>query len=630
MTESSKSIVIATAGHIDHGKTTLVRSLTGIDADRLPEEKRRGITIDLGFASFELPASDGSSIRVSFVDVPGHSLFIRNMLAGTGCVPAVMLIIAANEGVMPQTVEHLRICELLGISQGFTVITKIDTVNALELQQVTNSIEEFLQTTFLGKDRAPVIQASSETGEALPAVRSALINLAIGMRRQTSDALMRMPIDRSFVMKGFGTVVTGTLLSGTVIERQILQLQPGSNSVRVRGLQAHGRSQPSVQSGGRVALNLSGVDAAEIRRGQTLTQPETVKAVDVLDVEVRLLEGAVALKHRAKVHFHAFTSQSMANIYLFGYEPVQPGTLRLMRIKLTEPIVLLPDDRFVLRQPSPVGTIGGGRVLDAYPTVRQKKAVTLAWLEQLQAASTTQQITLRIGRRKTSGASFRTLSIETGLTVEAIRRHLEPALHCGDVLLISGDMLISREVLVSASDVLLHRLQGSQPIKSSEVLSSSGFKSELFEFVIESLVRKGRIELRGEMVLIRNAGAPPSNSDTETLAVIAQIYKIAGLASPLVMEVAERLNLKEAEMRRHITALQRTKAIVRMGSDDLFIHSEALDRLVALLAPMRGALINVARFKELAGVSRKYAIPLLEYLDRQRITRKQDDLRLIL
>ncbi len=372
------SIVIGTAGHIDHGKTTLVRALTGIDTDRLPEEKRRGITIDLGFASLELPTPNGSPLRISFVDVPGHSLFIRNMLAGAGCVPAVMLVVAADEGIMPQTVEHLAICDLLGISHGMTVITKADAVSASQLQEVTNSIERFLQGTFLSKDHAPVVQASAATGAGLEAVRAELLNLAMRAHRVTSDALIRMPLDRSFVMKGFGTVVTGTLLSGTIRDGQTLHLQPDDRSVRVRGLQSHGKPVPSAQPGSRVAVNLSGIDAPQVRRGQTLVSPRTLSSVDTLDVEVRLLPTAPALKHRASIHFHAFTSETMASVFLYGYEAVQPGSLRLMRLRLAEPIVLVPGDRFVLRQPLPAGTIGGGRVLDAHPLPRQRKSATQA------------------------------------------------------------------------------------------------------------------------------------------------------------------------------------------------------------------------------------------------------------
>ncbi len=451
MTNMPSSIVIGTAGHIDHGKTTLVRALTGIDTDRLPEEKRRGITIDLGFASFELPTPNGSPLRISFVDVPGHSLFIRNMLAGAGCVPAVMLVVAADEGIMPQTVEHLAICDLLGISQGLTVITKADAVSASQLQEVTNSVESFLQGTFLSKDHAPVVPASAATGAGLEAVRAELLNLAMRTHLETSDALMRMPLDRSFVMKGFGTVVTGTLLSGTIRDGETLHLQPDDRAVRVRGLQSHGKPVPFAQPGSRVAVNLSGIDATQVRRGQTLVSPRTLSAVDTLDVEVRLLKSAPALKHRANIHFHAFTSETMATVSLYGYEAVQPGSSRLMRLRLAEPIVLAPGDRFVLRQPSPAGTIGGGRVLDAHPLPRQRKSATQGWLEQLRAASPAAQLSIRVSRRNAGGITLDALSAETGLTLDAIRRQIGPAIESGDIHLVSNNLLLSREAFLTAA-----------------------------------------------------------------------------------------------------------------------------------------------------------------------------------
>ena len=277
---------------------------------------------------------------------------------------------------------------------GLTVITKADAVSASQLQEVTNSIERFLQGTFLSKDHAPVVPASAATGAGLEAVRAELLNLAMRAHRVTSDALIRMPLDRSFVMKGFGTVVTGTLLSGTIRDGQTLHLQPDDRAVRVRGLQSHGKPVPSAQPGSRVAVNLSGIDATQVRRGQTLVSPRTLSSVDTLDVEVRLLQTAPALKHRASIHFHAFTSETMASVSLYGYEAVQPGSLRLMRLRLAEPIVLVPGDRFVLRQPSPAGTIGGGRVLDAHPQPRQRKSATQGWLEQLRAASPATQLSL--------------------------------------------------------------------------------------------------------------------------------------------------------------------------------------------------------------------------------------------
>lgn len=625
-----RSIVIGTAGHIDHGKTTLVRALTGIDTDRLPEEKRRGITIDLGFASFQMRAPDGSPLRISFVDVPGHALFVRNMLAGAGCVPAVLLVVAANEGIMPQTIEHLAICELLGIAHGITVITKADTVSALQLEEVTNSAESFLQGTFLDKSRAPVLPVSAATGEGLDAVREELLNLTLTTHLETSDTLLRMPLDRSFVMKGFGTVVTGTLLSGTIHEGQTLQLEPESREVRVRGLQMHGQPIPFAQFGSRVAVNLSGVDAAQVHRGQTIVLPGTLSPVNTIDAEIRLLQTAPALKHRASVHFHAFTSETMASISLYGYEAIQPGTVGLARIKLAEPIVLAPGDRFVLRQPLPAGTIGGGRVLDAHPEPRQRKAATLAWLEGLKTATAAQQITLRVGRRKTNGITLDDLSNETGMTKDAVRHHAGSALQCGDLLFLPGDLLLNRDAILAAAGEIAAHLRPGQPVKSSELRSQTAFRPEVFNFSMSSLVSERKIQLNGELVSIYNDGAQSPNADAGQLAAIDQAYRAAGLAAPLVRELAQKLNIHETEMRRLITLLQRGKTLVRMGSDDLFIHSAALEGLAAQLAAHRGTLMDVARFKQLTGLSRKYAIPLLEYLDRQRITRIQGDRRIIL
>lgn len=629
MTSTPGSIVIGTAGHIDHGKTTLVRALTGVDPDRLPEEKRRGITIDLGFASFETQASDGSPYRISFVDVPGHHLFIRNMLAGTGCVPVVMLVVAADEGIMPQTVEHLHICELLGISRGLTVITKADVVSALQLQEITTSIQAFLKGTFLDAARAALLPVSAATGEGLQTLRAALVNLATRAYLVPPGALMRMPLDRSFVMRGFGTVVTGTLISGAIHEGEMLQLEPQGRAVRVRGMQTHGRAMQSVPSGARVAVNLSGVDAAQVRRGQTLVYPGTIAAVDTVDVEFRLLKSASALKHRAKIHFHAFTSETMARVSLYGYEAMQPGTVRLMRIKLAEPIVLVPGDRFVIRQPSPAGTIGGGSVLDAHPVSRQRKAETLTWLEQLKTSSPAQQLVLRVGRHKTDGIKINSLSAETGWTVDEVRRQMSPAVESGKLLLLLGDLLISREAFAAAIRAITARLQ-IQAVKSSELRSQTGLSPEVFNAVLRALVHEQKARVCDETVSLFMCGEQSQDAETDRLNAVAQAYETAGLAPPSVLEIAQQLKLKEADMRRLVTMLQRDKILVRMGSDNLFIHSAALKQLAAQLTSLRGSQMDVARFKQLTGLSRKYAIPLLEYLDRQRITRVQGDQRLVL
>ncbi|PWT76144.1 MAG: selenocysteine-specific translation elongation factor [Proteobacteria bacterium] len=635
MTTPIRSVVVGTAGHIDHGKTTLVRALTGIDTDRLPEEKRRGITIDLGFASMEMQMPDGARLRLSFVDVPGHSLFVRNMLAGTGCVQAVMLVVAADEGIKPQTVEHLAICELLRISHGVVAVTKADAVNKEHLASVCGSIEAFLKGTFLDTDNAPIVAVSARTGAGLAALRTELIKLALRSEAANSDAVLRMPLDRSFVMKGFGAVVTGTLLSGSIHEGESLTLEPVGRAVRVRGLQNHGQTASSVQAGSRVAVNLSGIDASEINRGQMLVLPHTVSSVDTIDAEITLLPGVPPLKHRASVHFHAFTSETMATVSLYGYDSAQPGSRRIARLRLAKPIALVPGDRFVLRQPAPVATIGGGRVLDAHPEPRQRKADALEWLQQLQTASLALQLVMRVRRRNTAGLPIDVLAREAGLTVDAVRRHVVSALGKSEIMSVAGDLLLSRDAFQSAVDLVFNLVERAvrqtqrSGLKRSELRSQAGLDASVFDSVLTTLVREQKVRLEAESVVLAN-GSGASQVQDERLAAVLRAYEEAGLASPSVPELSQRFQIANGELRRIITVLQRERSIVRMGSDDLFVHANALRSLSTQMAELRGKLIDVGGFKELTGLSRKYAIPLLEYLDRERITRKQGDQRLVL
>jgi selenocysteine-specific elongation factor len=633
MSHPPRTLVIATAGHIDHGKTTLVRALTGIDTDRLPEEKRRGITIDLGFASMELKEPNGEQLRISFVDVPGHALFIRNMLAGAGCVPAVLLIVAADEGIKPQTVEHLAICELLGINEGIVALTKSDSVSKEQADQIAGNMRALAGETFLRA--APILRVSAKTGDGLAALRNELLKIALRVHAADSGTFLRLPIDRAFVIKGFGTVVTGTLLSGAIREGQSLVLEPGARNVRVRGLQTHGQAEQAAHAGTRVAVNLSGIDVSDVHRGQTLVAPETLSPVDVIDAEIRLLPSAPPLKHGARVHFHIFTSEVMARVSLYGYESVRPGSHRMARLKLDVPVVAAAGDRFVLRQSAPVATIGGGRVLDCHPEARRRKAATFAWLQRVSTGSIADQLLMRVVRRGAAGIRVRALAREAGIIVERTREYLEPARQAGDVVEVGGDLLVSRDALQEAKTEVMNRVDraaqkaGIASIKSSELRSQTSLAPEVFEFVVDVLERDRKLRVQGEDILPGGITASPL-ADSERLAAIAQAYEAAGLAAPTVPDLVERFRLKEVEMRRLITLLQRQKTIVRMGSDDLFIHARALESLAARMAPLRGKLMDVAAFKQLTGLSRKYAIPLLEYLDHSRITRKQGDQRLVL
>jgi selenocysteine-specific elongation factor len=636
MSGQPKSVVIGTAGHIDHGKTTLIRALTGIDADRLPEEKRRGITIDLGFASLDAESPDGSQLRISFVDVPGHKSFVRNMLAGAGGIDAVMMVVSAEEGVKPQTEEHLAICNLLGVRRGLTIITKADAVDSSHLDETLAAVRDYLSGTFLAVDQAPLLSVSAYSGEGMEELKSALIRLAVQAPPRPTDTLPRLPLDRSFVMRGFGTVVTGTLLSGTIHEGQSLVLEPGRRAVRVRGLQIHGRPEQYAQSGSRVALNLTGVDVAQVQRGQTLVLPDTLSPVEIVDVQTTLLPDRPELKHRARVHFHAFTSEVIATVALFEYEPARPATARLMRLRLSKPVVLLPGDHFVLRQSSPALTIGGGRVIDAHPVLNQRKGKCLAWLEGLKDSSIQQQIFLRIARRKMQGLLLSSLAAETGQNVEALRRLVEPLVDAGKLEKLSGELLLTREAIESSITLVAEQLKDSSKfldgagLKRSELKSLSGLPIEVFDFSLEILTRNQRLELRDEMIYPYGWNAEAASPHSLALSVISKAYETAGLAAPLSTDVATKLAITEREMRRLMTLLLREKILVRMGSDTLYIHSSALSKLKVQMKTLSGQMIDISRFKQLTGLSRKYAIPLLEYLDREHVTRKQGDQRLIL
>jgi selenocysteine-specific elongation factor len=631
MTTAVKSVVIGTAGHIDHGKTTLVRALTGVDTDRLPEEKRRGITIDLGFASLDAATDDNDPLRISFVDVPGHKLFIRNMLAGAGCVDAVLLVISAEEGVKPQTEEHLAICSLLGVCRGLTAITKVDAVSPERLAEIHAEIRRFLRGTFL--DGASILPVSALTGQGLDDLRRELLLLTMQTTVPNPHHLPRLPLDRAFVMKGFGTVVTGTLLSGEFHVGESLSLEPGGRSVRVRGMQTHGHPEEHARSGSRVALNLAGIEVLEASRGQTLVAQETLTAVTTIDVEASLLPDAGSLKHRSRVHFHAFTSETPATVSLYGYDSVEPGSHRFMRLRLHKPIVLVPGDRFVLRQSSPPATIGGGRVLDAHPLPNLRKAKCLTWLEALKHASLEEQLRLRVARRGTAGLAMHKLMGETGLTRAALDQFIEPLVSSNRLLRIPEDLLLTDEALSSAAEGVISRVKSenrSAGLSRSELKGQTGLGKEIFDFLLDKLVREQRLRLQDALVYPSGMNRQLPDPDLKLLSAITTAYESAGLTVPSSSEVARSLHLADGEMRRLMTLLLRDKVLVKMSTDGLYLHQSVLGTLRGRIRQLRGQTLDVARFKQMTGLSRKYAIPLLEYLDRERVTRKDGDARLVL
>src|SRR4051812_8581645 len=419
-----KSVIVGTAGHIDHGKTALVKALTGIDADRLEEEKRRGITIDLGFAHLELSGAKDEQLRLGFVDVPGHERFVRNMLAGVGGIDIVLFVIAADEGVMPQTREHFDICRLLGIERGIAVITKSDLVDAAALEALKNQLAQFFSGSFLDLAHAPMIPVSTKSGAAIEELKTALANAAAAAPVRNADAFFRLPIDRVFAMKGFGTVVTGTLIAGRVRKEEEVEVFPSGKRLRVRGVQVHDQQMDEARAGQRTALNLASVNKDELARGMMLATPNTFRATDKVGVSLTLLEGAKRLKQRARAHFHSYTNESIAEVTLHGYQELFPGKTGFARLRFSEPALLLPGDRFIIRQFSPVVTIGGGTVLDNAPERRRSDADDLC-LKAMLAGDRAKTLRLRIARRVDQGITLRDLVAETGLRPEEIASALE-------------------------------------------------------------------------------------------------------------------------------------------------------------------------------------------------------------
>jgi len=453
-----KSVIVGTAGHIDHGKTALVKALTGIDADRLEEEKRRGITIDIGFAHLELPNPDGETLRLGFVDVPGHERFVRNMLAGIGGIDLVLLVIAADESIKPQTREHFDICRLLSIQRGITVLTKSDTVDNDTLDVVRLELEDFLKGSFLDPARSPIIPVSSLTGAGLEDLKKALIEVAPQIPARDSTALARLPIDRVFTMKGFGTVVTGTLISGTIRKDEELELFPTGRRVRVRGIQVHGRAADAASAGQRTALNLAGVATDDLARGMTLAAPDTFRATTRINVSLSLLRSAKPLEDRARVHLHAYTSETIAEVRLYGKKQLAPGEDGFAQFRMDDPALLLPGDRFIIRQFSPVITIGGGVALDASSLPKRKKADVAPELSTFASGSPEQILLLRVARRSAEGLTLSEAAGETGWTRVRIETLVAELSRQGQIARI-GDLLVARQSLVSLQERVLTRLE---------------------------------------------------------------------------------------------------------------------------------------------------------------------------
>jgi selenocysteine-specific elongation factor len=622
-----KNIIVGTAGHIDHGKTALVKALTGIDADRLEEEKRRGITIDIGFAHLQL----GLGLRLGFVDVPGHERFVKNMLAGVGGIDLVLFTIAADESIKPQTREHFDICRLLGIAKGIVALTKADLVDTDILDLVRLEVEEFVAGSFL--EGAPVVPVSSITGAGLDELREELRLAAETVVEKSAAGHFRLPLDRAFTIRGFGTVATGTLISGAVRKEQEVELHPGRRRLRVRGVQVYGDPAEQAVAGQRTALNLADIEPSELARGMVLAAPGLFRTTRQVDCSLELLRSAKPMKQRAPVHVHAGTAEIEAQVRLLGGATVlKPGERAWARIVLREAALLLPGDRFIIRMFSPVVTIGGGVVVDT-AGIRYRKADRVAErLRVLSEAPLAERIALLV-RESRYGLDMSTLVARTGMLESAI----EAAAASAPLLFWkqSQPWFVERGWFESVREKLpgvvreFHQrnllLPGipKQDLRGREMPDAP-------PFLFDALLAQAReIVVEGENVRLASHKLVLKQDEEQARAAIEHAFEQAGLAVPSLPEVLAKSGVEGARARSLLQILLREKRLIRV-SDELVFHRAAMEKLRQMLAVHKAARFNVGAFKDWTGVSRKYAIPLLEYLDREHVTRREGDERVVL
>jgi selenocysteine-specific elongation factor len=638
--EAMQYILVGTAGHIDHGKTSLVRALTGIDTDRLEEEKRRGITIDLGFAHLQLTAA----LQLGFVDVPGHERFVKNMLAGIGGIDLVLFVIAADESIKPQTREHFDICRLLGIPRGVIALTKADLVDREILDLVRLEVEEMVVGSFL--ENAPIIPVSSTTGEGLTELRDALGKAALGGEPgRNSAGYFRLPIDRVFSVKGFGTVVTGTLLAGSVARDQEVALYPSGRRLRVRGVQVHGATAGKAVAGQRTAVNLSDIEPAELRRGDVLSEPGRFRAVTRFDCRVDLLPSARPLKNRSPVHFHSGTAEIEAEIRLLAgtgeteapRRVLPPGNAGYARMVLREPALLLPGDRFIIRMFSPVVTIGGGVVLDLGEHRYRVGEDAAGRLRILEGRDPAARVAMLV-KESPYGMGMDELIARTGLArpemEAAAARNLasfaQPAPWYMDRARLAE---LQKEVVKTVA--AFHRANPLLPGMPRQDLRARIFPDRRGSATAPPFLLDAALSTVGELVAegeIVRAGAHKvvlKQDEEQARAAIERAFEKAGLTTPSVAEVLAQSGVETARARSLLQILLREQRLVRI-SEELVFHRSAIDRLRQLLAPRKSTTFTVAAFKDWTGISRKYAIPLLEYLDRERVTRRVGEERLVL
>ncbi len=632
-----KHIILGTAGHIDHGKTSLIKTVTGVDCDRLKEEKRRGITIELGFASVALPGGQ----RLSIVDVPGHEKFIKNMVAGVGGIDAVVLVVAADEGIMPQTREHLDICSVLSVQHGIIALTKTDLVDDELRELVAGEIRDSVQHSFL--KNAPIVAVSSATGHGIREFLSALEDLCSRVPSRSASGPFRLPVDRVFSMKGFGTVVTGSSAGGALAAGDEIEVMPGKKTAKIRGIQVHGGAVQRVEGGRRVALNLQGIDRTEVSRGDIIARPGTMRPTHRIAVRYHHLENAVSpLKHRQRVRFHAGTAELFGRVALADRSPVAPGEEAYMLISLEAPTAVYSGDRFVLRSYSPVTTIGGGEILDTAPPRRLRTPeIFNKRMDTLDTRDPAAAIALLCAEAGLSGISAEDLCTRCGISQKQTEGVLnahpateKPVVYSTKPLCITTQQIISEmEKLIETQLKAYHHQHSMKQGMPREALAAGlprHTDRRMFMYALERMVKNSTLTTDQGTYCLAAHSPKLTGRQQKLLDTLRALYADAGAAPPAKKEIVQKLRASERDIDSACALLVRESELVKI-TDDLYYQRAAYSRLVdSIIGHLKkNGSLNIQQAKAVTGLSRKYMVPFLEHLDKQKLTLRQGDRRIL-
>ena len=632
-----KHFVLGTAGHVDHGKTALIKALTGVDTDRLKEEKQRGITIELGFASLTLPSGQ----TLGIVDVPGHEKFIKHMVSGAAGIDVVLLVIAADEGIMPQTKEHLHICSLLGISQGIIALTKTDLVDQDWLVLVQSEINDFFQGTFL--ENAPVIPVSAVKQEGLSELIQALDTTIGKIAEKTDDGIFRLPVDRVFTMRGFGTIVTGTLVSDHIKTGEEVQILPENISARIRGIQVHNQPVEEAWTGQRTAINLQGIEKTLVERGNVLVRPRSVRPTQRLDVSVEYLPSNTKnLKNRSLVRLHTGTSEIISRIILLEKDELAPGQKGFAQLVLSEKDVVVAGDHFVLRSYSPVTTIGGGQVIDPLPKKHKRlNRKIIEDLNLLQNGTVPEKISVMLERNGFTGINLQNMAFRLGMKARKIKDTLDILfsgrtaflLDSEDTTVISARFFNQLEEMIVGHIADYHKKNPLKEGVSKEELKVSvgnDVAPKLFNMVLNSLIKKGVVVSDKETVRSTKHQVELAGDLDSLRREIAGIYRESGLTPPFLTDVINKFGDRKNKARSIINLMLKEGELIKIN-EALCFSGECLNELRNSYKAMliKEGKATPASFKDLTGLSRKYISPLMEYFDMDKPTVRVGDHRVL-